>query len=129
VGRRHELAEARRLLASARLVSLVGPGGAVGGSKTVRISRGPESGDSFLVVDGVLTRTVIDTAAAIDVLAGYEAGDATWAPGGVLDERAGRTTPTTWCCAPDALPSTRRAPDRENRAGRRRTIVSGVVTV
>ena len=27
VGRRHELAEARRLLSSARLVSLVGPGG------------------------------------------------------------------------------------------------------
>jgi amidase len=45
-----------------------------------RISRGPESGDSFLVVDGVLTRTVIDTAAALDVMAGYEAGDATWAP-------------------------------------------------
>jgi amidase len=45
-----------------------------------RISRGPDSGDSFLVCDGVLTRTVMDTAAALDVLAGYEVGDATWAP-------------------------------------------------
>src|SRR3982751_1995328 len=45
-----------------------------------RISRGPESGDSFLVVDGVLSRTVLDTAAALDVLSGYEAGDSTWAP-------------------------------------------------
>ena len=44
-----------------------------------RISRGPDQGDSFLSVDGVLTRTVLDTAAALDVLAGYEPGDATWA--------------------------------------------------
>ena len=45
-----------------------------------RISRGPDSGDSVLVADGVLSRTVHDTAAALDVLAGYEVGDATWAP-------------------------------------------------
>ncbi len=45
-----------------------------------RISRGPDNGDSFLVTDGVLTRTVADTAALLDVMAGYEAGDATWAP-------------------------------------------------
>ena len=45
-----------------------------------RISRGPDQGDSFLVVDGVLTHTVLDTAASLDVLAGYEVGDATWAP-------------------------------------------------
>jgi len=44
-----------------------------------RISVGPDAGDSFLVSDGVLTRTVADTAAALDVLAGYEPGDATWA--------------------------------------------------
>jgi amidase len=37
-------------------------------------------GQSFLTVDGVLTRTVADTAAALDALAGYELGDATWAP-------------------------------------------------
>jgi amidase len=45
-----------------------------------RISRGPDQGDSFLSVDGVVTRTVADTAAALDVLAGYEPGDASWAP-------------------------------------------------
>ena len=31
-------------------------------------------------IDGVLTRSVADTAAILDVLAGYELGDATWAP-------------------------------------------------
>src|SRR5271154_881978 len=45
-----------------------------------RISAAPELGDSSLTIDGVLTRTVADTAAILDVLAGYEAGDATWAP-------------------------------------------------
>jgi amidase len=45
-----------------------------------RVSLGPDAGQSFLVCDGVLTRTVGDTAAALDVLAGYEPGDATWAP-------------------------------------------------
>jgi amidase len=45
-----------------------------------RISRGPEMGDSFLATDGTLTRTVADTAAALDLLAGYETGDSTWAP-------------------------------------------------
>jgi amidase len=45
-----------------------------------RISRGPELGDDFLVQDGVLTRTVAETGELLDVLSGYEAGDATWAP-------------------------------------------------
>jgi amidase len=45
-----------------------------------RISRGPDLGDSFLVCEGVLTRTVADSALLLDVLAGYEAGDSTWAP-------------------------------------------------
>jgi amidase len=45
-----------------------------------RISRGPEQGDDFLVQDGVLTHTVAETAALLDVLAGYEPGDASWAP-------------------------------------------------
>ncbi|MGH2853948.1 MAG: amidase [Solirubrobacteraceae bacterium] len=45
-----------------------------------RISAAPELGDSSLGIDGVLTRTVADTAAILDVLAGYETGDATWAP-------------------------------------------------
>jgi len=54
---------------------LVGLKGARG-----RVSHGPVAGQSFLTVDGVLTHTVADTAAALDVMAGYEIGDATWAP-------------------------------------------------
>ncbi len=45
-----------------------------------RVSAGPDSGQSFLTVDGVLTRTVGESAALLDVLAGYEPGDANWAP-------------------------------------------------
>jgi amidase len=45
-----------------------------------RISRGPDLADDFLVQDGVLTRTVADTAALLDLLSGYEVGDASWAP-------------------------------------------------
>jgi amidase len=45
-----------------------------------RISRGPDLGDDFLVQDGVLTRTVAETASMLDILSGYELGDATWAP-------------------------------------------------
>ena len=45
-----------------------------------RVSPGPDAGDSLLTVDGVLTRTVADTAALLDILSGYEPGDATWAP-------------------------------------------------
>jgi amidase len=45
-----------------------------------RVSAAPELGDSDLTIDGVLTRSVSDSAAILDVLAGYEVGDATWAP-------------------------------------------------
>jgi amidase len=45
-----------------------------------RISRGPDQGESFLSVDGVVSRTVSDTAAVLDILAGYEPGDASWTP-------------------------------------------------
>ena len=45
-----------------------------------RVSRGPEQGDDFLVQDGVLSRTIAETAELLDLLAGYELGDATWAP-------------------------------------------------
>ncbi|MGI8429214.1 MAG: amidase [Solirubrobacteraceae bacterium] len=57
-----------------------------------RISAGPDAGQSFLVTDGVLTRTVSDTAEILDVLAGYEPGDASWAPPppGSYSELAGR---------------------------------------
>jgi amidase len=45
-----------------------------------RISRGPDLGDSYLGVDGVLTRSIVETALMLDVMSGYEPGDATWAP-------------------------------------------------
>ena len=45
-----------------------------------RVSFSPDRGDDPLVTEGVLTRAVADTAALLDVLAGYEPGDATWAP-------------------------------------------------
>ena len=45
-----------------------------------RVSRGPDLGDDYLVQDGVLTRTVAETASMLDVLSGYEIGDTTWAP-------------------------------------------------
>jgi amidase len=45
-----------------------------------RVSVGPGAGHSFLAIDGVLTRGVADTAAALDVLSGYEPGDVNWAP-------------------------------------------------
>jgi amidase len=45
-----------------------------------RTSSAPELGESALVCDGVLTRTVAETAAVLDLLAGYETGDWSWAP-------------------------------------------------
>jgi amidase len=45
-----------------------------------RVSLAPSLGESFLVADGVLTRTVAETAALLDILAGPEPGDASWAP-------------------------------------------------
>lgn len=45
-----------------------------------RVSAGPELGDSFLSTNGALTRGVADSAALLDIMAGYEPGDATWAP-------------------------------------------------
>jgi amidase len=45
-----------------------------------RISSAPERGEGPLDIDGVLTHTVADTAAILDVLAGYETGDTNWAP-------------------------------------------------
>ena len=45
-----------------------------------RISFAPDRGDDPLVTEGVLTRTITDTAALLDILAGYEPGDGTWAP-------------------------------------------------
>src|SRR3954447_1505473 len=45
-----------------------------------RISMSPDVGFTFLAQDGVLTRTVAETAHLLDILAGYELGDAAWAP-------------------------------------------------
>jgi amidase len=45
-----------------------------------RISRAPDLGDHFLSTDGCLARTTADAAAMLDVMEGYETGDATWAP-------------------------------------------------
>jgi amidase len=45
-----------------------------------RISRAPDLGDHFLSSDGVLARTTADVATLLDLMAGHELGDATWAP-------------------------------------------------
>ena len=45
-----------------------------------RISLAPDLGEQFLVQDGVLTRTVRETAMLLDLLAGPELGDSSWAP-------------------------------------------------
>jgi amidase len=45
-----------------------------------RVSAAPDLGASTLATDGVLTRTVAETAALLDVIAGYVSGDAAWAP-------------------------------------------------
>jgi amidase len=45
-----------------------------------RLSPAPYGGWEGLATDGPLTRTVADAAAILDVLAGYEPGDFTWAP-------------------------------------------------
>lgn len=45
-----------------------------------RISPGPVLAESPMVTEGFLTRSVADAAATLDVLAGYENGDANWAP-------------------------------------------------
>jgi len=76
-----------------------------------RISAAPELGDSSLGIDGMLTRTVADTAAILDVLAGYEPGDATWAPPPVepfavtaaREPKALRIAATTLPPTPDAV--------------------------
>jgi len=45
-----------------------------------RISAGPFLGDNFLSTQGVVSRSVADTAHLLDILSGYEVGDSTWAP-------------------------------------------------
>lgn len=43
-----------------------------------RVSTAPLGGGEFLVSDGVLTRTVAETARVLDLLSGYEPGDMLW---------------------------------------------------
>ena len=45
-----------------------------------RISSAPLLAESEMATEGFLTRSVKDAAATLDVLAGYEPGDANWAP-------------------------------------------------
>ena len=47
-----------------------------------RISKGPETGESWMgaTIDGVVTRSVRDTALMLDILSGYESGDPYTAP-------------------------------------------------
>jgi amidase len=76
-----------------------------------RISAAPELGESLLGCDGMLTRTVADTAAILDVLAGYEPGDASWAPPPAEPFATAATLPpgrlrilaTTYSPVPDAV--------------------------
>ena len=81
-----------------------------------RVSVGPDMGESFLACNGVLTRTVADTAHALDVLCRYEVGDANW-----RQSRLSRT-PTAMrrdprsCGSPSRPRTARRA-----SAGRRRS--------
>jgi amidase len=57
-----------------------------------RVSPAPVLGESGMATDGFLTRTVGDAAATLDLLAGYELGDANWAqpPVGTFLEAAQR---------------------------------------
>jgi amidase len=45
-----------------------------------RVSPAPDLGEQFLGQDGVLTRSVHETAGLLDLLAGSEPGDSSWAP-------------------------------------------------
>jgi len=45
-----------------------------------RVSIAPDAAHALLVVEGMLTRSVSDTASILDVLCGRETGDASWAP-------------------------------------------------
>ena len=45
-----------------------------------RVSQAPDMGESFLVQNGVVTRTTEDAAVLLDLMAGPETGDASWAP-------------------------------------------------
>ena len=67
--------------AAARCASRPRAAASSASSRAAGASRaGPTSASPTSACEGVLTRTVTETAQLLDVLAGYEAGDATWAP-------------------------------------------------
>ena len=80
-----------------------------------RVSPGPDVGQSFLTIDGVLTHTVRETAQLLDILAGYELGDMNWAPPGPRDglRVAGPTRPRA---AEDRADARAAAPRRRARS-------------
>ncbi len=45
-----------------------------------RVSQAPDLGESFLVQNGAVTRTTEDAAVMLDLMAGPETGDSSWAP-------------------------------------------------
>ena len=71
-----------------------------------RVSQAPVLGESFLVEDGMLTRTVADSAALLDVLAGPEPGDVSWAapPAEAFATAAARTPARLRIAATVAMP-------------------------
>ena len=81
-----------------------------------RISAAPAVGEQFLASEGVLTRTVRETALALDLLHGPELGDASWATppdGTYLD--AARTEPRPLrigLCIESPLPGAEATADR-----------------
>jgi amidase len=100
------------MTAAARSAPRLPAVGSSASSRAAAASRaGPDLGDSFLSSDGVLTRSVAETAQLLDVLAGYEVGDATWAP------RPASPTATVIRRSPPRLPRGRVG--RERARGRR----------
>ena len=87
-----------------------------------RVSTAPDLGASPLVIDGVLTRTVAETAQLLDLLAGYVTGDAAWMPraGGAVRGDAPRARRTGLRIAlHDAAADPRRPGRSALRRGRR----------
>ena len=85
-----------------------------------RVSRAPEIGESFLAHDGVLTRTVAETAALLDVLAGTELGDAAGRRRRPSRSPSPRRASPAACASPSPSPVARRPGRPGARTGRAR---------
>jgi amidase len=81
-----------------------------------RISAAPAVGEQFLATEGVLTRSVRETALALDLLHGPELGDASWAtPPAVPYREAAGETPRPLrigVCVTPPLPDVEATPER-----------------